>query len=147
MKIVEANDVFELCEKLFGNEQQGFFADNLEKAIETADENFNPKVKHFYISILLRNDPLRVGKMLFIFIPRYSCPDPHPNHIVYKFERKTRKKKILWVLPDPKMIVNYSVCLPNLQNKEFLGLYHFARNYVSGDLQKLANEENKFSLM
>lgn len=147
MKIVEANDVFEMAEKLFGNEQEGFFAENLQKAIDTGDSKFNPKVKHFYISILLRNDPLRVGKMLFIFIPRYSCPDPHPNHIVYKFERKTGKKTILWVLSDPKMIANYSVCLPNLQNKEFLGLYHFARRYVSGDLQKLAEQENKFSLM
>lgn len=141
VKNLTKDDVFDAAARLFGSEDQGFFQENLEKAIEKG-KAYN--VKHFYIAILLRNDKLNAGKMLFIFIPRITCPDPHPNQVVYRIDNK---KRILWVLPDPDLISKYAVTLPNLTNPAFLGLHTFSRQYMCGHLHEITKKENQTLLL
>lgn len=141
VKNLTKEDVFDAACRLFGSENQGFYEENLQKAIEKG-RAYN--VDHFYIAVLLRNDKLNAGKMLFIFIPRYTCPDPHPNQVVYRIDSK---KTILWVLPDPDLIAKYAVTLPDLTNPAFIGLHTFARQYMCGHLKALSKKENQTVLI
>lgn len=144
--MLRADDVYHGCDSVFGAKDfTGFYGKNLQTAIEKGKRAYSD-FDHFFISILQRNDPLKTGRMFLMFIPRCTCPDPHPNHIVYKYTHAGEHLELLWVLPDPTMINNYYMCTPDLQDKRFMGLYTFCNRYADGDLQKLADVQNKFEL-
>lgn len=136
------DDVFHAAEKLFGDKDfTGFFGKNLESAIQKGISALHAST--FYIAILLRNDPFVFGKMLFIFIPRLTCPLPHPNQVVYKFSTVDEKLDLLWTLPDPGYIEKCVTCIPNVKNSRFLNIYQNCLKFVNFELHKLSDLENQ----
>lgn len=143
MQLIHSDDVFHACEKLLGERSfDGFFGSNLKKAIRKGKKAFYTS-KKFYISILMRNDPAKEGRSYFIFIPRRSCPTPHVNQIVYKYEKDNKKISLMWVLPDAATVARFSICPPDLKDTTFLGVHHFSLQHVAGDLQRICDAENK----
>jgi len=100
-----------------------------------------PLEKDFYIAALLKKEKLLENVLRNYFVPTVSCPTPHFDQTVYKYDHKKETINLLWVVPDQE------TCEIFKENKEKIvpeerALLNYVLNYYNGSLFLLAKELN-----
>ena len=54
----------------------------------------------FYITVLLKKEPLMPNIIRFYYFSRQSCPTPQHDQIVYRYHRESGDIEFMWVVPS-----------------------------------------------
>lgn len=95
----------------------------------------------FYIVAILKKERLLENVLRNYFIPTLSCPTPHFDQTVYKYDYKKESLEFLWVVPDQE------TCEIFRENKDKIvpeeqGLLNFVLKYYDGTLFNMAKKLN-----
>lgn len=97
--------------------------------------------RDFYIVALLKKEKLLDNVLRNYFIPTISCPTPHFDQTVYKYDSKKENIEHLWTIPDEETSLIF------LENKDKIvpeeqQLLSYILKYFNGDLFKLCKRLN-----
>lgn len=95
----------------------------------------------FYVAALIKKEKLLSNVIRNYFIPTYSCPTPHFDQAVYKFNKAKGDIQFLWVVPDEEtsltLMENKDIVVPNERH-----LLQFVIDYYNGTLFNIAKKLN-----
>jgi hypothetical protein len=95
----------------------------------------------FYIACLIKKEKLLQNVLRNYFIPTQSCPTPHFDQTVYKYDSKKEHIEYLWTVPDQETCLilaeNKNIVVPEEQQ-----LLKYVLDYFDGTLLKLAKKLN-----
>lgn len=99
----------------------------------------------FYISALIKREPLLTNVLRNYFLPTLACPTPFYDQTVYKYNHEKGDVEFLWVVPDKE------TCEIFRENKDIIareerGLLKFVLEYYDGTLFNLAKKLNGESI-
>lgn len=95
----------------------------------------------FFVSVLLKKEKVLENVLRNYFVASISCPTPHFDQTVYKYDSKKEGVQFLWVIPDQE------TCLTFKENKHIIvpaerGLLQFILDYYSGHLHRVCKAQN-----
>jgi hypothetical protein len=109
--------------------------------------NRDAMVGDFYIACLLKKEKLLENVLRNYFVPTISCPTPHFDQTVYKYNAAKEDVEFLWVIPDQETCEifkeNKNIIVPEEQH-----LLAYILDYYNGNLFNMAkrlNGETKYA--
>ena len=97
--------------------------------------------KDFYIAALLKKEKLLANVLRNYFVPTVSCPTPHFDQSVFKYDHKKETIELLWSIPDQESCEIYAEN-KNIVVPEERVLLNYILNYYNGSLFQLAKKLN-----
>lgn len=95
----------------------------------------------FYVNIALKKEKLLENVLRNYFIATKSCPTPHFDQTVYKYNAGKEALEFMWVVPDVE------TCLTYQENKQIIvpeerQLLQFILDFLDGNLHRLCKKLN-----
>ena len=98
-------------------------------------------VGDFFIAALLKKEKLLDNVLRNYFVPTLSCPTPHYDQTVYRYNDAKGDIEFLWVVPDEETCMifkdNKNIVVPDER-----GLLYNILSFYDGTLFKLAKKLN-----
>ena len=96
----------------------------------------------FFIAALVKKEKLLVNVLRNYFIPTVSCPTPHYDQTVYRYNHEKDDIEYLWTVPDQE------TCEIFIENKQIIvpaerSLLRNVLAYSDGSLFRLCRKYNK----
>jgi hypothetical protein len=97
--------------------------------------------KDFFVAALLKKEKLLENVLRNYFVPTVSCPTPHFDQTVYRYNHAKGDIEFLWVIPDKES------CEVLRDNKNIVvpaerALLQFVLDYYNGTLFQIAKKLN-----
>lgn len=99
----------------------------------------------FYVVVLLKKEKALEGVFRTYFIASLSCPTPHFDQTVYKYNSHKGTIEFLWVVPDKYLCQEFREFKDECHPEQH-ALLNYVLSYYSGELYQLSKRLNGESI-
>ena len=96
----------------------------------------------FFIVVITKKEPLLQNVLRNMFFHRKSCPTPDYDQTVYRYDKRNRLLKFLWVVPSKDTCLLFKDHALEVVSEE-RELLRYVLDFDDGTLYKIAKRFNK----
>ena len=101
----------------------------------------NQYIGSFYIVVLIKREKKLQNVLRHLYFSRGSCPTPHPDQTVYRYDHEDDEIQFCWTLPSEDTCVLFKQNVAIIDPLEW-ELLENVLNYYDGSLHDLAKRLN-----
>lgn len=120
-----------------GEQMQEQLSDYEKNLIECVNSGKNIYSSDFFVIVITKREKIMKNVLRHFFFYRESCPTPHHDQILYKYNHDDDRIEFLWSIPDKESCTDLITNAVNL-DLGFASLLQFVLDFNDGTLDKKA---------